>query len=231
MNTGGFNMANSVYNRKLLFIEDDRLLSEEYEKYFSGKMNTVKRVSTLAQAEEILSEEAFDAVILDLMLPDGDGIELFEWGIRLPPVIILSTLSEEPKMLEGFQAGAVDYIVKPCSPTLLEMRLSLRLIPKSSATVYLSGITLNTVERSANYYGTPLPLTGSEFNILYFLMKHPDTFFDSSEIYRRVWEAPSLHTTTIRYHISNLRRKIKELTHTNLIVTEFGKGYAFVTKE
>lgn len=224
-------MANSVYNRKLLFVEDDNMLSDEFAIYFSKKMNTVKRASTLAQAEEILSETSFDAVILDLILPDGEGLQLFDSGFHLPPVIILSSLSDEPKMLEGFQSGAIDYIVKPCSPELLEARLALRLLPKADATIFLSGISLNTIERTAHYYGTPLPLTGSEFNILYFLMKHPDTFFDSSEIYRRVWEAPSLHTTTIRYHISNLRRKIKELTHKNLIVTEFGKGYAFISRE
>ncbi len=220
-----------VFYRRLLLIEDDPVLAKEIAGFFTEKKNTVVRAATLAAGIAVLQKERFDAVILDLLLPDGDGLELFSLPLGLPPVVILSSLAEERIIISGLHAGALDYIVKPCSPALLEAHLALRMSPRSSAVLHLSGVVLDIVERTAVYRNTVLHLTCSEFNILHFLMRHPDTFFTSSDIYKKVWDAPSLQTTTIRYHISNLRRKLKEITKKNLIRTEFGKGYSFVTSE
>lgn len=223
-------MLKKVYKRRLLFIEDDGAVTESLGEYFKKQQNTVICANSVEEASEYLDEYKFDAIILDIILPDGNGIDLLENRKNLPPVIILSTLSDEDNMLSGFQAGAADYIVKPCSPELLEARLSLRLAHGELAIIRLSGITLDVSERTVFYDDKPVQLTSSEFNILYFLMSHPDEFYDASEIYSRVWDAPSLQTTTVRYHISNLRRKIKDITQKNLIITEFGKGYAFTVR-
>ncbi len=220
-------MLNRVYNRKLLFIEDDRELTQTFLDYFRESGNATTWATTIAEASRLLDKEKFDAIILDILLPDGNGMKFIEEKPHLPPVIIMSMLGNEEAMLAGFQAGAADYVVKPCSPELLAARLSLRLTRGDDARIRLSGITLDVSDRTVFYEGKPVILTSSEFNILYFLMSHPNEFFDSAEIYRQVWDAPSLQTTTIRYHISNLRRKIKDITHKNLIITEFGKGYAF----
>ena len=220
-------MLKKVYNRKLLFVEDDAEELEKLTPHFKNQGNLVVCAKTTEQARELLETEKFDAVILDLMLPDGDGSSLLTMD-GLPPVIILSMLDHETVMLSGFRAGAADYVVKPCSPTLLEARISLRILKDKQSRITLSGITLDASERTVFYEGKPVALTSSEFNILHFLMANHDNFFNSEEIYSRVWEAPGLQTTTVRYHISNLRRKIKEITQKNLIITEFGKGYAFI---
>lgn len=223
-------MANaSVTDRKLLFVDDDPAVLEALCPYFRTRGNTVLTATDRKGALALLAEETFDAAVLDLVLPDGNGMQLFFEATRLPPVIILSTLDGEAAMLEGFSAGAVDYVVKPCSPALLEARIALRLLPRREALLLGGGLTLNVAERTVFYREKPLALTGSEFNILCFLMKHPGIFYDAEQIYTNVWEAPSMQTTTVRYHISNLRRKIKEFTQKNLIMTKFGEGYAFAS--
>jgi DNA-binding response OmpR family regulator len=219
-------MKQSVTGRKILFVEDDAALRKTQAEYFARLGNSVREAGTLREAEELLGAEPFDAVILDLILPDGKGIELFE-KFNMPPVIVQTTLNDEDSVLDGFSAGAADYAVKPCSAKVLEARLSLRLLPKAEAIVSLHGITLDANERTAFCGTTNMPLTGSEFNILYFFMTHAGRFFTADEIYENVWQMPSLKSTSVKYHISNLRRKLITTTGKTLIFTEFGKGYAF----
>ena len=92
------------------------------------------------------------------------------------------------------------------------------------------GITLNITMRTALYGGKPIKLTSSEFNILCFLMAYPGKFFSADEIYERVWKSPSMQTSVVRFHISNLKRTLLAVTGENLILTEFGTGYAFAAE-
>lgn len=225
-------MRSKVTERTLLFVEDDLNLLYEMTNWFRAAGNTVHAADTLEKAEKLLREHRYDMLVLDVVLPDGEGLRLLKNDTALPPAIVLSDLGSEDSILTGFDAGALDYIVKPCSMRLLETRISLRLLPKKDATIELCGLTADANKRTAVYFGRPVSLTSSEFNILWFLMSHPGTFFSADEIYEKVWGAPSLQTTTIRRHLSTLRQKLKELTHENsLIVTEFGKGYAVFTGE
>ena len=131
-------------------------------------------------------------------------------------------------MMEGFSQGALDYVVKPCSPELLEMRLSLRLLPAQRATVTVNGLTVNSRQRTCVFRGKSIPLTSSEFNILLFLMTHAGQYFLPNEIYENVWKMKSLHTTTVKRHISTLRLKLADACgDVKMIHTEFGKGYCF----
>ena len=93
------------------------------------------------------------------------------------------------------------------------------------------GITLNTTMRTAVYDGKPIGLTSSEFNILCFLMAHPGEFFSADTLYERVWKSPSMQTSVVRFHISNLKRALFSVTGENLILTEFGAGYAFAAEK
>lgn len=225
---GGFTMSGIVSGRKILFVEDDETIRVEQAKYFRMRGNTIYEASCLKEAIKLLKSVSFDAVILDIVLPDGEGLDIFSLDCQLPPVLILSDLGSDYDMLEGFSAGALDYVVKPCSPKVLEARLSLRLIPKENAILSLHQLTLDTIRRTASYNHVSITLTSSEFNILLFLMKNAGVFFTAEEIYEKVWQMPSLKSTTIRYHISNLRQKLIKYTDKNLILTEFGKGYAFL---
>ncbi len=220
-------MITSVVNRKILIVEDDPLTANTFAEYFKSKGNQVYLAGTLAEAKAQLSDTTPDAVILDIILPDGEGLEFLRAYANLPPVIVMSSLNSESDMLESFSAGALDYVVKPASPRLVEARLSLRLLPAKQSVIHLNGLSLDTAQRTLHHQGNLISITGSEFNILWFLMRHPDTFFDANTLYESIWEMPSLKTTSIKYHISNLRRKLKTATQFDLIDTEFGKGYCF----
>lgn len=213
--------------RNLLFIEDDLALAEEIRTYFS-KNNTVMIAHSVKTADECIRLLKFDAIVTDVILPDGSGLDIFEKYTKLPPVIVLSNLGSDDNILEGLYYGAIDYVVKPCSLKVLEARLMLRLSPQKKSELRSGGLELNVATRKVAYLGNPIQLTSSEFNILHYLMSHPHTFFSSNELYEKIWMAQSLNTTTIRKHISSMRRKLLDATGgKELILTDFGKGYAF----
>lgn len=214
-----------IFDRKILFVEDDIELLSRMTKWFRSKGNHVREATSLFDAKNVLENFKPDMIVLDVILPDGSGLELLTTFADLPPVIILSDLGDEANILDGLQAGAVDYIVKPCSMSLLEARMRLRLLPATKAVVECGGLKIDSHHRTVLCYGKPLSLTSSEFNILWFFVNHPNRFFTADEIYEQVWGAPSLQTTTIRRHLSTLRQKLKEISQENLIHTEFGKGY------
>jgi len=221
-------MEYKVCNRKLLFVEDDERLKQEMIGYFSPQ-NTVRSASDVEEAVEILGKEGgFDAVVLDLILRHSMGLDLFGAFPALPPVIILSSLGEEDTVITGLTSGAADYVTKPCSMRLLETHIALRLLPESDAVETFGRLSVDANTRTVKYQSMTIPLTPSEFNILFFLVKHRGSYFTADEIYEKIWCAPSLHTTTIRAHLSSLRRKMKEaLPAADIIRTEFNKGYCF----
>lgn len=223
-------MNYTVCERTLLFIEDDEKLKREMIAYFSPQ-NTVFTASDVEDAVELLTERGdFDVVVLDLILKNSMGMEIFNLLPQLspPPVIILSSLDGEDTILTGLTSGAVDYVVKPCSMRLLETHIAMRLLPKEDAIKTFGAFSVNANTRTVKYKGMPIPLTPSEFNILFFLVKNRGRYFTADEIYEEIWCAPSLHTTTIRTHLSSLRRKLKAaIPNSNIIRTEFNKGYCF----
>lgn len=221
-------MNYTVCGRKLLFVEDNDALKREMAAYFSLQ-NTVFTASDVEEAISILENNgSFDAVILDLILKNSMGIELFSVFSALPPVIILSSLDGEDNILTGLTSGAADYVVKPCSMRLLEAHIALRLLPATDAVETFGNFSINAKTRTVKYKKMPISLTPSEFNILFFLVKNCGRYFTADEIYEKIWCAPSLHTTTIRAHLSSLRRKLKAAIPTgDIIRTEFNKGYCF----
>lgn len=222
---------NKVEYKNILLVEDDDTLRRSLTSYFST-MNKVTPCNTLAEAVTEVSVNSFDIVILDVILPDGSGLKLLSYTGETP-VVILSDLGRDSDLLDGLAAGAVDYIVKPCSPEVLEAKMSLRLLPEKKSNMAVNRLTLNARTRTAIYKNTSLNLTSSEFNILMFLLNNPNKFFTAGEIYTHVWKMPHLNTDTIKTHISNLRRKMFAVSDecSALIISEFGKGYAFIGGE
>lgn len=219
---------NKVENKSILIVEDDKKLRDVLTEYFSA-VNDVTPCGTLSSAVDAVREKRYDVVLLDIILPDGYGLKLIDYT-EDTPIVILSDLNGDANILEGFSAGAADYIVKPASPAVIEARMSLRLLPDGKATVASHGLTLNIAKRTAIYKGHALDFTSSEFNIIAFLMRNGGKFFTASEIYEQVWEMPYLKTETIKKHISNLRKKMFSVSEecASLIISEFGKGYAFI---
>ncbi len=224
-------MIKKVSERKILIIDDDTESTQEMQNYFTSLGNTVNVAGTIEQGKKYIQNHFYDAIILDMMLPDGEGTTLLAENDRLPPVIILSALSDERNIMDGLSLGACDYVVKPCSNELLEMRLSLRLLQKSESVLTIHGLKIDSNERTLFYEGRSVSVTGSEFNILWFLMSNAGKFFTSNEIFENIWGENSLEQTSIKFHISNLRRKLIEHTGKQLILTKFGNGYTFNPEE
>ena len=224
-------MELKVKGRTLLVVEDDEELKNKIKKYFSAE-NHVFTASDIDEAVKILEGDGtIDAVVLDLILKNSMGLDLFEVFPALPPVVILTSLGGEENIISGLQSGAADYVVKPCSMTLLETHIALRLQPKADAIKTFGHFYIDQNTRTAKYKNKPIQLTSSEFNILFFLVQHPGEYFTADEIYEKIWCAPSLHQTVIRVHLSSLRRKLKEALPTaDIIRTEFNKGYCFTGK-
>ncbi len=214
--------------KNILIVEDGDKLRNSLTEYFSA-MNKVTACPTLKSAISACAENEYDIMLLDLILPDGNGIELLRY-LRRTPVIILSDLGTDENVIDGLSAGAADYIVKPCSPQVIEAKMSLRLLPNGKANLSSGGLTLNVQSRTAVYKNTVLDFTSSEFNILTFLMQNAGVYFNANEIYEQVWKMPHLNTETIKKHLSNLRKKLFAVSDecAALLATKFGKGYAFI---
>lgn len=224
----GSETMNKVEFKNVLIVEDNNGLRESLAEYFS-KSNNVTACKNLQDAVAAVTENEFDIVLLDLILPDGNGKELIR-PLGQTPVVILSDLGAEENLIDGLNAGAADYIVKPASIPLIETRMALRLLPNSKAALTLGGLTLNANSRTAVYESATLELTSSEFNILMFLMQNAGKFYTANEIYEQVWKMPHLNTETIKKHLSNLRKKMLAVSEdcAELLATKFGKGYAFI---
>lgn len=221
-------MRNRVEYKNILIVEDDEKFRKKTIEYFQEK-NTVVGCSRLHQAIEELHQNTFDIILLDVILPDGSGLQLLEHTGNIP-VIILSDLGSDDNLLDAFSQGAIDYIVKPASLEIIEARMELRLLPSHKSKLSSHGLVLDIAKRIAKFRDTPLDLTSSEFNILLFLMQNAGNFFTASEIYESVWKMIYLNTTTIKTHLSNLRKKMLAVSKdcSSLIITEFGRGYSFI---
>lgn len=219
---------NRVEFKNVLIVEDNDKLLGSLSDYFSAR-NKVTACKNLKSAIEAVADNDYDIVLLDLILPDGNGKELINF-LGQTPVVILSDLGTDEDLIDGLCSGAADYIVKPASLPLIETRMALRLLPDSKAELSSGGLTLNVNSRTAVYGGRTLDLTSSEFNILTFLMQNAGNFYTANEIYERVWKMPHLNTETIKKHLSNLRKKMLAVSEScaALLATKFGNGYAFI---
>ena len=177
-----------------------------------------------------------DAAILDLLLPDGDGISmtrsLREWSGL--PIIVLSAVGEEEQKVRALEAGADDYVTKPFSPRELVARLHAalrRAAPGGDEPTLRAGeIELDLVARAVRRGGEQVHLTPIEFRLLKALMTRPGRLITHSALLTEVWgPAYADDVATLRTHIANLRRKIEpEDASRRHIRTDAGVGYRFV---
>ena len=196
-------------------------------------------VVVTATATEALDAAALrspDAAILDLLLPDGDGVEvtrtLREWSAV--PIIVLSAVGEEEQKVRALEAGADDYVTKPFSPRELVARLRAalrRAQPVADEPVLRAGeIELDRATHSVRRAGEEVHLTPIEFRLLSVLMTHPGRLLTHGALLVQVWGPPYAEdVATLRTHIGNLRRKVEpEDQSRRHIRTDAGIGYRFI---
>jgi two-component system, OmpR family, KDP operon response regulator KdpE len=194
-------------------------------------------VATAREALDAAAVQQPDAAILDLVLPDGDGVEVCrsirEWSSM--PIIVLSAVGEEQQKVRALEAGADDYVTKPFSPAELTARLTRALTRAGAApapgepVLSADGLELDLAAHRVLVDGADVHLTPTEFELLRALMQGRGRLLTHRALLAEVWGPAYEHDTqTLRVHVANLRRKIEPRPGTpRYIVTDPGVGYRF----
>lgn len=222
----------------VLVVEDDPTVAEVVVSYLERVGHRTRAISDgLVAARLLTSDEAnqIELVILDLMLPNLDGIEICRQLRRVHPdlpVIMLTALGQEDDRIAGLEVGADDYVTKPFSPRELVLRVESVLRRRVSAAVdapvvlSVGPLTLDTAARRACKNGVELNLTVRELDLLTYLMSHPGTAFTRTELMAAVWGWTFGDQSTVTVHVRRVREKIEDdPKEPQLIQTVWGVGY------
>jgi two-component system KDP operon response regulator KdpE len=191
--------------------------------------------STMEEALDVAAVHRPDAAIIDLVLPDGDGVELCrrlrEWTDV--PVIVLSAIDEEDTKVRALAAGADDYVTKPFGPRELIARLQANIRRTAGggeeALVEAGAVAVDLARHVVTVEGEEVHLTPTEFELLRQLVRNRGRLQTHRDLLIAVWGAGYADDTQVlRAHIANLRRKIERAGEARLIRTESGVGYRFV---
>ena len=221
----------------VLIVDDEPIVREVVVRYLEREGHTTLEADHGDRARELLEQQTPDLVVLDVMLPGTDGLELCRW-IRSRselPVILLTARGEEADRIVGLELGADDYVTKPFSPRELAARVRTvlrRAAPASETTARFSfgDIEIDTQTREVHKAGQELRLTAKEFDLLTFLAGNPRRVFGRDQLMSRVWgyEA-ALDTGTVTVHVRRLREKIEtEPSEPLHLQTVWGVGYRLV---
>lgn len=217
---------------RVLVVDDDATVADVVVAYLERAGMETARANDGSTALAAAEASGFDAVVLDLMLPGLDGIEVcrrLHRALPTMPVLMLTALGEEDDRLVGLEAGADDYIVKPFSPRELVLRVQavLRRTGVEQPTLLRDGqLILDTVAHRAWRDGRELQLTVREFELLRWFLAHPGAVHDRETLLREVWgwEVGDLSTVTV--HVRRLREKIEhDPARPRMLATVFGVGY------
>lgn len=213
---------------KILIVEDEKKLSEIMSLYLKNENYDVKSAFDGEEAEEILEDDEFDLVILDIMMPKKDGWSLLRKikSTSNTPVILTTARGDEEDRIFGLELGADDYMVKPISMRELILRVSLRINNRGSKEKELDFGTMSILEdkRIVSEDGVNINLTPKEFDLLIFLCKNNNQVFKREQLLNKVWSYDFMgDTRTVDTHIKKLREKI-DFCEKNL-KTVWGVGY------
>jgi DNA-binding response OmpR family regulator len=218
----------------ILVVDDEPIVREVVVRYLQREGFGTLEAGDGDAARELLERETPSLVVLDLMLPGTDGLELCRWlrGRSEVPVIMLTALGEESDRIVGLELGADDYVTKPFSPRELAVRVKAVLRrsaarPAVADTVRFGDVELDASSRRALKDGTELALTAREFDLLWFLATNPGRVFSRGQLMASVWGYQSaLDTGTVTVHVRRLREKIEDdPSRPRHLQTVWGVGY------
>lgn len=225
---------------KILIVEDEPSLQEMMARTLRAEKHVVETASTYAEAEDRLAVYAYDCVLLDIMLPDGDGLGLLSMlksGGRREAVIIISAMDSLDDKIRGLEDGADDYLPKPFH--LAELSARIRSVARRTMGGGRNGITLGnvTVEPEsfrATVGGRELPLLKKEFDILSYFMQRPGHVIDKAVLAEAVWGDHVDQADNFNFvysQMKNLRRKLEEAGATIELKAVYGFGYKLVFED
>ncbi|GAA4880668.1 response regulator transcription factor [Kitasatospora terrestris] len=226
---------------RILVVDDDPTVAEVVAGYLTRAGHRVERAADGRQALALADAHRPDLLVLDLMLPGIDGLEVLRrlrGADRGPdvPVVMLTAKGDEADRILGLEVGADDYVTKPFSPRELVLRVQsvLRRSRASAAPETVGGplvsgdITLDARARRAHRGTDELALTIREFDLLAFLLRRPGTVFSRQELMQQVWGWDFGDLSTVTVHVRRLREKIEDdPAAPALITTVWGVGYRY----
>jgi len=221
----------------VLVVDDEPIVREIVVRYLAREGHRIVEAADGEAARGAIQRSDLDLVVLDLMLPGSDGLELCRW-IRSTselPVIMLTARGEEADRIVGLELGADDYVTKPFSPRELAARVRSVLRRASTAgaperQLTFGDVSLERATREARKNGDEVRLTAKEFELLWFLASHPRHVFSRDQLMASVWGyTTAVDTGTVTVHVRRLREKIEQNpSEPRHLETVWGVGYRLV---
>ncbi len=225
--------------QQILVVDDDKDIAELVEIHLTNSGYQVFTANNAKEGFDTLANEDIQLVILDIMMPEVDGISMCKTIRKISniPIIMLSAKIEDIDKIEGLSAGADDYITKPFNPGELIARVKSQLRRfttlntdngnDKSKKVVLNNLIMNKDDHRVIAYGKEVKLTPIEFNILFLLASNPGKVFSTEEIFETVWNEKMFDANnTVMVHIRRLREKIEmDPRDAKIIKTVWGVGY------
>ncbi|WP_028391589.1 response regulator transcription factor [Bacillus cihuensis] len=228
---------------KILVVDDEARIRRLLRMYLEREDYEIDEAENGDIALTKAIETDYDLILLDIMMPGKDGIEVCRElrEKKATPIIMLTAKGEEVNRVQGFEVGTDDYIVKPFSPREVVLRVK-ALLRRSSSTTYVQSETATkdiivfphlTIDHDAHRVtadGEEVSLTPKEYELLYFLAKSPDKVFDREQLLKEVWHYEFFgDPRTVDTHVKRLREKLNRISENaaKMITTVWGVGYKF----
>jgi len=228
---------------RLLLIDDDARLAQMVTEYLGHSGFELETATSLAEGRKLIAEKSYDALVLDLMLPDGDGLDLCRELRASPrtrhlPLLMLTARGEPLDRIVGLELGADDYLGKPFEPRELLARVKAllrRASPQASGDEVLrfGRLEVDLGARVARLDGKPCDLTGHQFDLLVVLAQHPGRVLSRDQIMDALKGHPlEAFDRSIDVHISRIRAVIEDdPKNPRRVLTVRGAGYVFARKQ
>ncbi|MGP6146214.1 response regulator transcription factor [Jeotgalibaca sp. A122] len=222
---------------KILVVDDEERIRKLLNLYLNKEGYETQEVSDGISALDLMKIHDYDLVLLDIMLPGIDGIQIIKEirKIKETPIIMISARGEENHRVEGFQAGADDYIVKPFSPREVMLRVG-ALLKRTKVNnhepeiISYSELEIYPESRLVLAAGEPITLTPKEFELILYFVRNPERVFTREMLLKEVWRYDYFgDLRTVDTHVKRLREKLQKKSSqvAKMIVTVWGTGYKF----
>jgi two-component system response regulator MtrA len=222
----------------ILVVDDDQDLGEMLGIVLNGAGYEVELVTRGDQAMQAFNSSNPDLVLLDVMLPGMDGVEVCREirNVSMVPIVMLTAKTDTQDVVAGLEAGADDYMLKPFNPAELVARLKVRLrrnVSQENTVLSLGDVTIDLNGHKVMKAGKEILLTRLEFDLLHALLKEPGRVFTREALLSEVWGyRPATDTRLVNVHVQRLRAKIeKDAENPEIVLTVRGIGYKAGTKQ
>jgi len=220
----------------VLVVDDEPIVRDVVVRYLRRDGFDTLEAESGEEARDLIEMQAPALVVLDVMLPGINGLDLCHWirANSTVPVILLTARGEEADRIVGLELGADDYVTKPFSPRELAVRVRnvlrrTRVVAATPETIDFGAVQVDGAAREVRKRGTSLKLTLKEFDLLWFLVSHPRRVFSRDQLMSSVWGyETAVDTGTVTVHIRRLREKLEEdASQPRFLETVWGVGYRF----